>query len=112
MKVTKSVVVIPMLLRAAGIMLSVNFLVALWFYFCPTLELHKTASAATEPPARVVAGKVAGKRSPFESFSKNSRPKPVRLPVRIQPALSQVASPEMATSIANGPFTSSKSQDR
>lgn len=73
-----------MLLRAVGIMLAVNVLVALWFYFSPTLDFGKTASAhLIQQPTHVAAGKL----SPFESSTQNSRPKPLKLPVRIEPAL-------------------------
>jgi hypothetical protein len=75
---------IPILMRAALILLALNAVIALWIYFSPTLITSKPAGANTQ----VYTG-VSSKQSPFEMLLADKPRKGARLPEKLTPVFAE-----------------------
>jgi|SRR6185369_10764885 len=76
----KQIVPIPNMIRAALILLVLNVLIALWFYFSPNIVYSQTPKPTPQSYAPAVA-----KASPFQPVSVDKPRKGVRRPPKAEP---------------------------
>jgi hypothetical protein len=84
----KEIVPIPVVVRAAGIVLALNILIAIWFYFSPNLSTG-TAPKLEQQTYSVAAGKM----SPFTPVAVQKTRKGVKLPPKAEPYFAEVVPP-------------------
>ena len=87
----EAIVPIPALIRAAVVLIALNALLVLWFYFSPG-----TPAANTPQPEAQVYVQASAKPSPFAPVVTESARKWVRKPPKAEPYFAEVVSPSNA----------------
>ena len=82
---------VPALIRAAVVLIVLNALVVLWFYFSPS-----TPAASTPQPEAQVYIQTSAKPSPFAPVVTESPRKWVRRPPKAEPYFAEAVSPSTA----------------